>query len=82
MIASAIKTGKFLRLNPGDKALCCLPIDYIAGKMMVVRSIVLGLDLTIVNPSRSPFSKLNSNYDFSACTPHQLEGSTKKFVKN
>jgi len=73
MIASAIKTGNFLKLNPGDKALCCLPIDYIAGKMMIVRSIVLGLDLTIAKPSKSPFSKLNSNYDFSACTHHKLE---------
>ena len=81
MIASAIKTGNFLKLNPGDKALCCLPIDYIAGKMMVVRSIVLGLDLTIAKPSKSPFSKLSSNYDFSACTPHQLEGSTKNLSK-
>ena len=81
MIASAIKTGKFLKLNPGDKALCCLPIDYIAGKMMIVRSIVLGLDLTIAKPSKFPFSKLNSNYDFSACTPHQLEGSTKNLSK-
>ena len=82
MIASAIKTGNFLKLNPGDKALCCLPIDYIAGKMMVVRSIVLGLDLTIAKPSKSPFSKLSSNYDFSACTPHQLKRINKKFVKN
>ena len=81
MIASAIKTGNFLKLNPGDKALCCLPINYIAGKMMVVRSIVLGLDLTIAKPSKSPFSKLSSNYDFSACTPHQLEGSTKNLSK-
>jgi len=81
MIASAIKTGNYLNLKPGDKAFCCLPIDYIAGKMMVVRSIVLGLDLTIEKPSKSPFTNLKSSYDFSSCTPYQLERSTNNLSK-
>jgi O-succinylbenzoic acid--CoA ligase len=45
MILSAKRTGKYLNLRPKDKTLCCLPLNYIAGKMMVVRALVLGLDL-------------------------------------
>ncbi|MBQ9178866.1 MAG: AMP-binding protein, partial [Prevotella sp.] len=37
---SARMTCDFLGLNAGDTALLCMPLDFIAGKMMVVRSIV------------------------------------------
>ena len=40
MEASARMTCYFLSLREGDRALLCLPLDYIAGKMMVVRSLV------------------------------------------
>ena len=40
MEASARITCRFLGLKAGDTALLCLPLDYIAGKMMVVRSLV------------------------------------------
>ena len=36
MEASARITCDFLGLKPGNTALLCLPLDYIAGKMMVV----------------------------------------------
>ncbi len=75
MILSAQKTGSFLNLEPGNKALCCLPLNYIAGKMMVVRAITLGLNLTVAEPSKAPFKDLTEDYIFSACTPHQLENS-------
>ena len=75
MILSAQKTGSFLNLEPGNKALCCLPLNYIAGKMMVVRAITLGLNLTVIEPSKAPFKDLKEDYIFSACTPHQLENS-------
>lgn len=39
MIESARMTCDFLRLRPSDTALLCLSVDYIAGKMMVVRSL-------------------------------------------
>ena len=45
MEASARITCSFLGLKPGDSALLCMPLDYIAGKMMCVRSIVGGLRL-------------------------------------
>ncbi|MEG1238092.1 MAG: AMP-binding protein, partial [Flavobacterium sp.] len=48
MIQSALATGDFFGLKPGDKALLCLPTQFIAGKMMLVRSLILGLELDVV----------------------------------
>jgi len=54
MEASARITCSFLGLRPGDTALLCLPLDYIAGKMMVVRALTCGLRLVSVPPSSHP----------------------------
>ena len=54
MEASARMTCDFLGLHEGDTALLCLPLDYIAGKMMVVRALVGGLRLVCVEPSGEP----------------------------
>ena len=72
MLNSAIATGDFFKLRPGDKALMCLPANYIAGKMMLIRAIILGLELDVISPS---FEDLNCNkyYSFSAVVPLQLE---------
>jgi len=56
MQASARATCRFLSLNEGDTALLAMPLDYIAGKMMVVRALTCGLRLYCVPPSRHPFS--------------------------
>ena len=40
MVASAKMTLDYLNLKPGDTALLCLSVNYIAGKMMIVRTIV------------------------------------------
>ena len=39
MEASARLTGEALGLTPGDRALVCLPVRYIAGRMMLVRGL-------------------------------------------
>lgn len=54
MIESARMTCDFLRLRPSDTALLCLSVDYIAGKMMVVRSLHRHLRLTALPPSGHP----------------------------
>ena len=59
MLASARITCDFLGLRPGDTALLCMSLDYIAGKMMVVRSLERGLKLTTVPPSGHPLSTSN-----------------------
>jgi len=72
MITSAARTGTFLNLKSGNKALLCLPVDFIAGKMMLVRSFVLGLDLYPVYPASDPLKEINENFDFAAMTPMQI----------
>lgn len=71
MVASAKATLKFLGLKAGDSALLCLPIKYIAGKMLVVRSIIGELKLIVKCPSSRPFRTLTSAPTFVAITPHQ-----------
>jgi len=54
MEASARITCQFLGLQAGDSALLCMSLDYIAGKMMVVRALTCGLHLLTVPPSGHP----------------------------
>ena len=70
MEASARVTCQFLGLKQGDTALLCMPLDYIAGKMMVVRSMVCGLRFVVVHPSGTP--SWNGRIDFAAMVPLQV----------
>lgn len=83
---SADITGKFFNLLPEDRALLCLTTNFIAGKMMFVRALVLGLHLDIVRPSSNPFSEFikNESYDFVSMIPIQVEKSMHKLkdIKN
>ncbi len=72
MVNSALMTGKYLGLEEGDAALLCLPAEYIAGKMMLVRSMVLGLELRITEPKNDPLDETAQNFDFAAMVPLQL----------
>lgn len=72
MEASARATCRFLGLKSGDTALLCLPLDYIAGKMMVVRAETCGLRLVSVRPSSHPLAGLAAAPDFAAMTPMQV----------
>lgn len=75
MEASARITCRFLGLQPGDTALLCMPLDYIAGKMVVVRSIVQGLRLVSVKPSGHPLRGLSAAPTFAAMVPMQVYNS-------
>ena len=72
MAASARITCQFLGLHKGDTALLCMPLDYIAGKMVVVRSLVWGLRLVAVEPSGHPLRGLHEALDFAAMVPLQV----------
>ena len=73
MVNSAVMTGDFFGLQPGDTALHCLPSTFIAGKMMLVRAMILGLELDIVQPNLNPLYDSEKQYDFSAMIPMQLK---------
>ena len=75
MLASARITCDFLHLQPGDTALLCMSLDYIAGKMMVVRSLERGLKLIEVEPSGHPLSTIHYKLDFAAMVPLQVYNS-------
>ena len=70
MEASARITCQFLGLKQGDTALLCMSLDYIAGKMMVVRALTCGLQLVSVKPCGSPEWK--GDIDFAAMVPMQV----------
>ena len=72
MEASAAATCRFFDLRPGDSALLCLPLRYIAGKMMVVRALVGGLDLVTTEPSSTPLTRLEEVVDFAPLVPMQV----------
>ena len=78
MVNSAIATGNFFGLQPGNKALHCLPCKYVAGKMMLVRGLILGLDMDVVEPSSHPLVKNVTKYDFVAMLPMQVQNSIDK----
>ncbi len=79
MKISAQATASFLKLPSKTVALHCLPIDYIAGKMMIVRTMILGLELDIITPSSHLDDVLpNKSYDFVAIVPLQAENSLDK----
>lgn len=72
MAASAQMTCEFLGLQPGQSALLCLPVEYIAGKMVIVRALTCGLRLLPVEPSSHPLSGLEKSPDFAAFVPSQV----------
>ena len=74
MQASAERTAAFFELSPGDTALLCLPIRYIAGKMMLVRALVIGLELDVI-PSKTLLDLKGKTYDFAALIPLQVNAS-------
>jgi O-succinylbenzoic acid--CoA ligase len=74
MLNSARITCDFLGLKPGDSALLCMPLDYIAGKMVVVRAIERKLRLVSIAPCGHPMASVNPT-TFAAMVPLQVYNS-------
>lgn len=81
MINSAKATGAFFNLPENTSALLCLSTDYIAGKMMLVRALVLGWKLDVVTTDSNPLKNVTKHYDFSAMVPMQLQNSLSDLHK-
>jgi len=75
MVLSAMATAEFFDLKVTNRVLNCLSTNYIAGKMMLVRSIILGLDMDFEEPTSNPIKNNNKIYDFVAMVPLQVENS-------
>ena len=72
MLNSARITCDFLGLQEDDTALLCMSLDYIAGKMMVVRALERHLKLITVEPSGHPLDNDLCQIDFAAMVPMQV----------
>jgi O-succinylbenzoic acid--CoA ligase len=74
LVASAELTGRTFGLGTGDRVLLCLPCDFVAGKMMLVRAFALQLDLHVMDPRGSVLDNLHSTdrFRFTAMVPLQL----------
>ncbi len=81
LVNSALATGDYFNLHSGNKALLCLPMDYIAGKMMFVRALILGLDLDFIEPTSQPLLYNDTKYDFAAMVPMQAQNSMDKLTQ-
>src|SRR5438105_2818707 len=73
MEASAKLTIEALQLKKGSNSLVCLDTQYIAGKMMLVRSLINEMNIFAVTPEANPFIKVKSKIDFAAFVPYQVE---------
>jgi O-succinylbenzoate synthase len=81
MIRSAQLTCSFLGLQKGDKALLCMPLQYIGAKMMVVRTMVAGLELVVCPPSGHPLKDMDIPFRFAAMVPLQVYNSLQTPVE-
>lgn len=80
LLASAHLTAATFGLHAGDRALHCLPSDFVAGKLMLVRATVIGLDLHVIDPRGSVLEHLKTRdrFRFAAMVPLQLQRALKE----
>lgn len=79
MIFSAKMTGDFFNLKEGETILLNLSPKTIGGAMIIVRSIVLKLNLIVVDINSNPLENLNELVDFSAMVPSQVKVSIDNY---
>lgn len=80
MLASAEATASYFNLITASKALLCMPVGFVAGKMMLVRAMQMGWKLDYIEPSQNPL-KADTIYDFVAMTPYQVHHSLEDLYK-
>jgi len=75
LIQSAAQTCDYFKLKPGDNILLCLPLDFIAGKMMVIRALVGRLNLYVTEPDGHPLKAINTTFRFISMVPMQVHNT-------
>jgi len=80
MVFSALATAEFFKLKAGNLVLNCLSTNYIAGKMMLIRSFVIGFEMDFVKPISNPLKNNTKVFDFVAMVPLQVENSINELV--
>jgi len=75
MVISAKKTLNYLKITEGKTAFLCLSPATIAGKMMIIRSLVGKLNLIVGPVNSNPLAQIDAQIDFVAMVPIQLENT-------
>lgn len=78
MIYSAMLTANCFKIPAKSNVLCCIPANNVAGRMMLVRAMILGWHLDMVEPKVNALDGITKNYYFCALTPLQLSNSLHK----
>jgi len=79
LIRSARTTCGFFGLTESTTGLLCLPCKYVAGRLMLVRAMVSGMDLVAVSPSLFPLEEISAQpIHFAAMTPAQVYTCIRK----
>ena len=78
LIASAELTARALDLKPGFNALISLDTQFIAGAMMVIRSLVTGMNMIVRTPASNPLDQMEDPIDFAAFVPYQVDTILRK----
>lgn len=78
MRAGAAMSCEYFGLTAASRVLLCLPMRYIAGKMMVVRALVSGANLQLQEPCSTPLAHITSPVDFVPLVPMQVASTLKQ----
>lgn len=81
MVNSASATAVFFDLKAGNRVLNCLSTNYIAGKMMLIRSLILGFEMDFETPTSNPLKGNRNYYDFVGMVPIQVQNSISELSK-
>ena len=71
MRSSAKMTGNFFKFSDNSTLLHCLPISFIAGKMMAIRALTYNTNVIFTSPKKPLSFDASYPIDFAAMTPHQ-----------
>lgn len=74
---SVAQTQQKFSLKGNQRFLCSLSLDYVAGKMMLVRAFLLGAELVFTGPQKNPLSQNVGSIDFAAFVPLQVDAILK-----
>lgn len=78
VLKSAELTCAYFNLKKGDSSLLCLPTNFIAGKLMLIRALHAQMNLISAPPTRNPLKDIKQPVDFAAMTPMQVRTVLKE----
>jgi O-succinylbenzoic acid--CoA ligase len=74
LVSSANATIAALNLNPNEHILLCIDPSFVGGAMMLIRALVLGCEITVIEPSSNLWESIPKEhpFTFASFVPLQL----------